>query len=123
MATKSRKADPYSVRKIINGIEYTAQFSGLSLAYRAVDSSYVDDSKNTSVEKFTQFILDNVIVDPPGLTIDDFDDQEELKEVTTFGREVMQGEHKQFRTSGLPDKKSKTRKSEEDVESVPPDTQ
>ena len=81
----------YTVTKTINGKEYVAQFSGLSSAIRAVDQSYIDDTRNTSVEKLSQYIFENVIVEPKGLTIDDFDSMEEFNEVVTFGREVMQG--------------------------------
>ena len=81
----------YTVKKTINGTEYTAQFSGLSSALRAVDQSYIGDTRNTSVEKLSQYIFEHVIVDPKGLTIDDFDSMEEFNAVVTFGREVMQG--------------------------------
>ena len=42
---------PYTVKKEINGTEYVAQFSGISAALKAVDSSYVDGTNNTSVER------------------------------------------------------------------------
>lgn len=81
----------YTVTKEIRGKEYTAQFSGLSTSLRAVDSSYVEGTNNTSIEKLATFIFKHVIVQPSGLDIDDFDDMEEFNEVVTFGREVMQG--------------------------------
>lgn len=81
----------YTREKVINGKKYVAQFNGLSCALRAVDSTYIDDTQNTSVEKFAKYIFENVIVEPKGLTIDDFDSMEEFNEVTKFGREVMQG--------------------------------
>lgn len=81
----------YTVNRTINGKDYTAQFNGLSCALRAVDSSYIEGSQNTSIEALATYIFDNVIVEPKGLTIDDFDSMEEFNEVVTFGREVMQG--------------------------------
>lgn len=81
----------YSVTKEIDGTTYVAQFNGLSAALRAVDSTYIEGTNNTSTELFTQYIFDNVIVEPKGLTVDDFDDLKVLNEVTKFGREVMQG--------------------------------
>ena len=84
-------ANFYTAKKTINGIEYTAQFNGISAALRAVDESYIDGTSNTSVEKIAKYILDNVIVDPKGLTTDDFESMEEFNEVIAFGREVMQG--------------------------------
>lgn len=81
----------YTVKKEINGTEYVAQFNGLSCALRAVDSSYIEGTNNTSIETLSKFIFDNVIVEPKGLTIDDFDDLDEFNEVVGFGREVMQG--------------------------------
>ncbi len=41
--------------------------------------------------KLGQYILDNVIVEPKGLTADSFDTMEEYNAVTTWGRDVMYG--------------------------------
>lgn len=87
----------YTVEKEINGTTYKAQFAGLSCALKAVDSSYIDGTNTTSVEKIADYIFKNIIVEPAGLSIDDFDSLEEFNEVVTFGREVMQGVHKNFR--------------------------
>lgn len=81
----------YTVKKVIGGKEYVAQFSGVSTAVRAIDSSYIDGTSTTSTEKLGQFILDNIIVEPKGLKIDDFDSLEEFNEVTRWGRDVMYG--------------------------------
>ncbi len=81
----------YQVKKTINGKEYTAQFQGLSMPMRAVDSCYIDNSRNTSAEKMAQYVLDNVIVEPKGLKIDDFNSLDELNEVIEFGNKVMGG--------------------------------
>lgn len=82
----------YSKTKEINGVKYTAQFNGLSAALKAIDNSYVgDNSKNISIYKMASYIFDNVIVEPAGLTVDDFDSFEELNEVVRWGMEVMQG--------------------------------
>nr|DAI30813.1 MAG TPA: hypothetical protein [Caudoviricetes sp.]DAP16443.1 MAG TPA: hypothetical protein [Caudoviricetes sp.] len=84
----------YTVDKTIKGNDYKAQFNGLSVALRAVDESYIENSNNTSVEKMAQFLFDNVIVEPKGLTVDSFDSMDELNEVIEFARNVMQGELK-----------------------------
>lgn len=90
----------YTVQKTFGGKEYTAQFSGISLAVRAVDSSYIDGSSNTSTEKLGQYILDHVIVEPKGLTADDFETMEEYNEVTTWGRDVMYGKFRPSADAG-----------------------
>ena len=89
MATANKKF--YTATKEINGKKYTAQFNGLSCALRAVDSTYIAGTNNTSVEKMADYIFQNVIVEPKGLTIDDFESMEEFNEVVSFGRDVMQG--------------------------------
>ena len=82
----------YTREKEINGVKYVAQFSGLSSAMRAIDESYIDNNaSNVSILKISKYIFDNVIVEPTGLTADDFDSMEELNEVVRFGMEVMQG--------------------------------
>lgn len=81
----------YTVEKEIRGKKYVAQFNGLSCALKMVDQSYIEGTNNTSVEKIAKFVFENAIVDPKGLTIDDFETLEEFNEVVTFGREVLQG--------------------------------
>lgn len=83
---------PYTVKKTINGKEYVAQFNGLSAAFRAVDTTYIDGSNNTSVTKMANYLFEHVIVEPKGLTIDDFETTEEFNEVFNFARRTMQGE-------------------------------
>lgn len=84
-------AKTYTVKKKINGVEYEAQFSGLSTALRAQDETYIDGTSTPSAEKYNKYILDNIIVSPPGLTPDSFDDIDELNAVVEFGRDVMGG--------------------------------
>lgn len=84
-------ANIYTVKKTINGKEYTAQFNGISSACAAIDSSYIDGTNNTSVAKLAKYLFDHVIVEPKGLKADDFDSMDEFNEVVTFAREVMQG--------------------------------
>ncbi len=95
----------YTREKEINGKKYVAQFNGLSAACRAIDQSYIDDTNTTSAEKFSNYILEHVIVEPKGLTIDDFETMEELTAVTTFGREVMQGKFREEKTDEAAAKK------------------
>ena len=94
----------YQVKKTINGVEYTAQFNGISAALKAVDDSYIEGSNNTSVYKLSEYLFKNVIVNPTGLTADDFDNMDDFNEVVTFAREVMQGN---FRAEKIDSKTNK----------------
>lgn len=85
------KTNFYTVKKTFNGKEYTAQFSGISVAVRAIDSTYIDGTSTTSTEKLGDYILNNIIVDPKGLTADDFETLDEYNEVTRWARDVMYG--------------------------------
>lgn len=82
---------PYTVEKKINGKNYKAQFNGLSEGIAAIDNSYIEGSSNISLEKIAKYVFENVIVEPHGLTIDDFEDMDDLNEVVKFGQQVMQG--------------------------------
>lgn len=82
---------PYTVKKEINGVEYTAQFNGVAAALESVDSSYIDGTQNISTLKMASYLLEHVIVDPKGLTVNDFDSVAELNAVTDFARDVMHG--------------------------------
>lgn len=90
----------YQRKKVINGKEYTAQFNGLSAALSAIDESYIDGSENMSMVKLSKYIFEHVIVEPSGLTADDFDTMEEFNEVMRFGREVMQGKFRNQKNKG-----------------------
>ena len=46
----------YTVPKEINGVKYVAQFNGISAALKAVDSSYIEGTNNTSVEKLSKYV-------------------------------------------------------------------
>ena len=98
----------YTAKKKINGKEYTAQFNGISAALKAVDDSYIEGTNNTSVEKLSKYLFEHVIVDPKGLTPDDFDSMDEFNEVITFAREVMQGNFREQK-----EQKSNTKASKE----------
>lgn len=102
MATKF-----YTVKKTINGKEYTAQFNGISAALKAVDESYIDGTNNTSVEKLAKYLFENVIVEPKGLTADDFESMEEFNSVVAFAREVMQGDFREKTDASTAKEKSK----------------
>ena len=47
-----------------------------------------------------QYILDNIIVEPKGLTADSFETLEEYNEVTTWGRDVMYGKFRNGADAG-----------------------
>lgn len=82
---------PYQREKTINGKKYVAQCNGLSAGLEALDDSYIDGTSNLSIKKLGKYILEHVIVDPVGLTIDDFEDMDEFKEVINWGQQVMLG--------------------------------
>lgn len=84
-------ANTYTVSKEIHGKKYIAQFNGISAALNAVDNSYIDGTNTTSVSKLANYLFEHVIVDPKGLTPDDFDNMDEFNDVVAFAREVMQG--------------------------------
>lgn len=81
----------YQREKEINGVKYVAQFNGLSAALDAVDENYIDGSSNISTKKFAQYIFDNVIIEPKGLTPDSFDNADDMNAVVKWATAVMQG--------------------------------
>lgn len=81
----------YTVEKEIKGVKYVCQFNGISAALKATDNSYIEGTSNISVEKLSQYLFENVVVEPKGLTPDDFENMNDFNEVVTFAREVMQG--------------------------------
>lgn len=82
----------YTREKVINGKKYVCQFNGISAALRAVDESYIEGTNTTSLEKLSQYLFENVVVEPKGLSADSFDSLEEFNAVISFARGVMQGD-------------------------------
>lgn len=97
----------YQVKKEINGKEYIAQFSGISAALRAVDESYIDGTNNTSMNKLAEYLFKHIIVEPKGLTVDDFDSMEEFNEVVKFANGVMKGDFRAEAVEGAAESKGK----------------
>lgn len=97
----------YQVKKTINGTDYIAQFSGISAALRAVDASYIDGSSNTSMEKLADYLFKHIIVEPKGLTVDDFESMEEFNEVVKFANGVMKGDFRAEAVEGAAESKGK----------------
>lgn len=87
---KSTKVKFYTQKKVIDGVEYTAQFNGLNSYLRSLDNSHSDAGTYLSMERMANYFLKNVIVDPK-VTADDFDDYDVLSEVISFAREVASG--------------------------------
>ncbi len=78
------------VKKTIKGTEYTAQFNGFANMYKTIDSTYIDGTQTTSMEKMANYLLENVLVSPKK-TMDDFEDREELDAVIGFLGDVNSG--------------------------------
>lgn len=86
----------YQVEKEINGVKYTAQFSGLSAWLRCTDAAKQDNgSDDPSNIRIYEKVLEAGLVEPKGLTVDDFDDMDNLDAVFKFVSNVMKGK---FRT-------------------------
>ena len=83
---------PYQVKKEIEGTMYTAQFAGISVALKASDECKIDGTDATSTEKFAEYLFKHVIVEPKGLTPDDFPNMAEFNDVVKFATGVMKGE-------------------------------
>lgn len=84
-------AKTYVVETEIFGKTYKAQFIGVSAALEAVDNCYIPGTQNISAAKMAEYLFKHIIVEPSGLTADDFDSIKELNAVTDFARDVMQG--------------------------------
>lgn len=75
----------YTATKEVNGVTYRAQFNGVREAVRATNQYSGNELS------FDEYLLSNVIVDPPGLQLDDFEDMDEYRQVIRFAASVMTG--------------------------------
>lgn len=75
--------------KKIGEVEYTAQFHGLRTALEA-ERIYINERTGRPDKiKLYDYVLSNVIVSPPGLEIESFEDLDLLDEVAAFGVQVL----------------------------------
>lgn len=81
----------YQRTQEINGVTYTAQFNGLSAWQECIDDSYIPGTDTTSTARYSKNVLKRGLLEPSGLTPDDFDTEEELTEVVRFVADVMRG--------------------------------
>lgn len=82
----------YQRTKEINGVKYTAQFSGLSAWLRCADEAKKDDDGDeSSTIRIYNRVFEAGLVEPKGLTVDDFEDMEVLDKVFGFVSNVMKG--------------------------------
>jgi hypothetical protein len=99
MAAKKESTPRFKTyTKKIGDTEYTAQFSGLSMKFDMADYSvaFKDGKQFTSNKLLAEYLLNNVIVDPNNLTIDDFENEDELTEVLEFATKVVEGKDPNF---------------------------
>lgn len=99
-------ANFYQVEKEINGKKYTFQFNGISAILEATDNTYIDGTNQTSMKKLSDYLLKNVVVQPAGLTPDDFESMDEFNQVISVAGAVWRGEFREEANEGTATKKS-----------------
>lgn len=75
----------YTATKEINGVTYRAQFNGVREAVRATNQ-YAGNELG-----FDEYLLENVIVEPSHLQLDDFENMDEFRQVIRFAANVLAG--------------------------------
>lgn len=78
----------YTVTKEINGVEYTAQFNGISAGLQMIDECKVNGDVNNL--ELAKYVFQNVIVSPK-VNADDFETMSDCMDVVKFGMNVAQG--------------------------------
>jgi hypothetical protein len=89
-----------TIRKIINGVEYTAVWKGYNYTTRRINDCLTKDKKRYSNSKLSAVIFDEIIIDPK-VTVDDFDDLQTFNEVLEFGKSVLFGDFEKKSTAKL----------------------
>lgn len=99
---KQNTSKIYTATKEINGTTYRAQFNSVREAVRATQQ-YKDEMS------LDEYLLSNVIVEPPGLQMDDFEDLFEFRQVINFAANVMSGRFRGEEKSGAAESSSQTK--------------
>jgi len=82
----------YQREKTIGGVKYVAQFCGLSAWLKCADSSRKesDDDESPSIRTYNK-VFEYGLVEPKNITVDSFDNLEDLDAVFKFVSNVMRG--------------------------------
>lgn len=84
----------HTATKEINGTKYIAQYNGNREAVRALQLYGKDEIK------LAEYLLENVVVEPPHLDLDDFEDLQEYRSVINFAIGVMSGRFRGEKNQG-----------------------
>lgn len=79
------------VKKVINGIEYTAVWKGYNHSQKLKKQCLSNGKNKYSNEKLSNVIFGEIIINPK-VSADDFEDIEVLRKVFDFGKSVLFGE-------------------------------
>lgn len=80
-----------TIKKVINGVEYTAVWKGYNYTTKRMKECLLQDKKHYSNEKLSAVVFGEIIINPK-VTVDDFDDIQTYNEVFEFGRSVLFGD-------------------------------
>lgn len=79
------------IKKTINGIEYVAEWKGVSFSKERIESCRVKNTEMLSKSKLAKVVFNEVITSPK-ISANDFSDFNEFEEVLDFGASVLFGE-------------------------------
>lgn len=88
-----------TVKKIINGVEYTAVWKGIAYADEATEKCCVNGKNTLSPFLLSEIVFNEIIIEPK-VCIDDFYSLEEFYEVLDFGKSVLYGEFETHKSKG-----------------------
>jgi hypothetical protein len=81
------------ISREINGVKYTARYLGIKYAFRVQEECSIEGTEQLNIELLAQRLFDEVIVEPKGLKIEDFDEYNQplnaLLAVIDFAKDVM----------------------------------
>lgn len=80
-----------TIKKVINGVEYTAVWKGKNYTERVLKECLSEDERRYSNSKLSAVVFDDIIINPK-VTADDFDDLQTFYEVLEFGKSVLFGD-------------------------------
>lgn len=79
-----------TIKKVINGVEYTAVWKGINFSNENIKQCTIKNTNLLSTSKLAKFVFDNIIINPK-VDIDSFDDISEFSAVLDFGKSVLFG--------------------------------
>lgn len=79
-----------TIKKVINGVEYVAEWKGLAFSNARLEACKVKGSNRMNKTKLANVFFNELLISPK-IGIDDINDMKQLHEILKFAQSILEG--------------------------------